>query len=555
MRPRSRGAAAGLAVVLVVLAALAGEAAGATAPRSWNDRVAAATRYLDGRAGDVSFAAVDERGRLHGYRVDRPAKSASVLKAMLLVTYLNEPSVRDRALTSSDRALLEPMIRWSDNTTATRTLHIVGAGSVGALARRAGMTNFELVWSPWGYSQITARDQARFFHVIDRLVPARHRAYALRLLATIVVWQRWGVGQVPRPGWNLYFKGGWGSGRGLVDHQVALLEAGGERISAAVLTRNNPSHAYGNDTLRGVFARLFAGLPRPRLLGGTDIASFAYDDGRAAWLRRGCERVHVRTLATGRARSFATSGTCESVGRIVGLTGGRAYWTRRIADGTRLLSAALSDPVVRLLALYPFDGSDGDVPGAHAGDEGVFALGGTTWIGGSATSGWFQRFVWRDARNTCPAPARASLAVAGPLVAAADDVTAEVRDGQTCALLATVSTAGTIRALALGNGVLALLVEGVEGARRISRFDVDGGALLGRSAVPAATADRLDLARGRVAYHVENAIRVLDLATGTSRTAWKPARAPVGLSLEGRTLAWAENRNGRARVWTLELPE
>ena len=551
MRPPSRAGA--LAAATAFVAVLAGDAAGATAPRSWAGRVAAAVQYLDGRAGDVSFAVVDERGRLRGYRVDRPAKSASVLKAMLLVTYLNEPSVRGRALTSSDRALLEPMIRWSDNVTATRTLHLVGADSVEALAARAGMTSFRLVWSPWGYSQITARDQARFFYAIDRYVPARHRAYALRLLATIVPSQRWGVGRVPRPGWKLYFKGGWGSGRGLVDHQVALLEAGGERVSAAVLTRNNPSHTYGNETLRAVFARLFAGLPRPRVL-GSRVVSFAFDHGRVAWMPRACERVRVRSLGTDLARSFATSGTCATVGRPIGLAAGRAYWTRRDGDGTRLLSAALRDPVVRSLALYAFDGSDGDVVGGLAGDRSVFALGGSAYVGGAVTGGWIRRFVWGEARDTCPAPPAASVAVGGALVAAADEAMAEVRDGATCALLAAISPGGAIRALALGDGVLALLVDGTDGTRRISRFDAESGAPLGRSAVPAATAPRLDVAPGRVAYRVGNAIRVLDLASGASRTAWTPRRFPLGLSLEGRTLAWVENRNGRSRAWTLALP-
>ena len=546
---------AAVAVAVAVAAtAVAGEAASASVPRSWDERRAAAVRYLDGRAGDVSFAFVDERGQLRGYRVDRPAKSASVLKAILLVTYLNEPSVRDRALTSSDRALLEPMIRWSDNATATRTLHIVGASSVAALARRARMTGFRLVWSPWGHSQITARDQARFFYAIDTYVPPRHRAYALRLLATIVPSQRWGVGRIRRTGWNLYFKGGWGSGRGLVDHQVALLEAGGARVSAAVLTRNNPSHAYGNATLRGVFARLLAGLPRPRRLRTSAAVSFAYDHGRAAWMSRGCRRIHVRSFANGAARSFGTSGTCATVRHPIGLAAGRAYWTRRDRAGTRLLTGALRDPVVRSLALYPFDGGNGNVVDALAGDRSVFALGGSTFAGGIATGGWVQRFIWGEPRNACPTAPAASVAVAGSLVGVADEATAEVRVGATCALLASVSPAGAIRTLALGGGVLALLVDGADGTRRISRFDAESGAFLGRSAVPAATAPRLDLAAGRVAYRVGNAIRVVDLASGASRTAWTPRRFPVGLSLEGRTLAWAENRNGRARVWTLALP-
>ena len=45
-----------------------------------------------------------------------------------------------------------------------------------------------------------------------------------------------------------------------VDHQVALLRRGDERIAIAVLTANNGSHAAGKQTLEGVFRRLLEGL-------------------------------------------------------------------------------------------------------------------------------------------------------------------------------------------------------------------------------------------------------------------------------------------------------
>ena len=119
------------------------------------------------------------------------------------------------------------------------------------------MTSFvEAPQDCWGCARITARDQTRFFLAVDRLLPGRHRAYGLGLLARIVPRQRWGVARAAPPGWQLYFKGGWGSGRGLVDHQVALLTRGRERVSVAVLTSGSPSHAYATNTLRGVFGRL-----------------------------------------------------------------------------------------------------------------------------------------------------------------------------------------------------------------------------------------------------------------------------------------------------------
>ncbi len=189
----------------------------------------------------------------------RPVPSASVLKAMLLVAYLREPGVRDRPLRKADRDLLAPMIRWSDNGAATRVRDIVGNDALVRLARRVGMRAFTPA-AIWGLSRIDAADQALFFLQVDRHVPSRHRGYALKLLSSIVPSQRWGIARVRPPGWALYFKGGWGSGSGAVDHQVALLRRGTRRVSVAILTTNSPNHAYGKQTLRGVAARLLRGL-------------------------------------------------------------------------------------------------------------------------------------------------------------------------------------------------------------------------------------------------------------------------------------------------------
>ena len=43
--------------------------------------------------------------------------------------------------------------------------------------------------------------------------------------------------------------------------EVALLVRGCARVSLAVLTMYDGSHAYGKQTLKGLFARLLGGLP------------------------------------------------------------------------------------------------------------------------------------------------------------------------------------------------------------------------------------------------------------------------------------------------------
>jgi hypothetical protein len=226
----------------------------------WRPNILSAIGYQRRRRGDIAFA-VRTAGAFYGYRADHQEWSASVLKAMLMVAYLDRPSVSGRALNAYDKSLLYPMITRSDNNAADAVDEIVGDSELQALAVRVGMTHFLAAEPIWGESEITVRDQTKFFLHIDSYITPRHRAYAMHLLASIVPSQRWGVGEVVPKGWKLYFKGGWGSGTGLIDNQVALLTRGCARLSIAVLTMYDGSHAYGKQTLKVIFQKLLRGLP------------------------------------------------------------------------------------------------------------------------------------------------------------------------------------------------------------------------------------------------------------------------------------------------------
>jgi hypothetical protein len=230
-----------------------------TIDQLWRPEVTAARAYARARRGDIAFA-VRTAHAFYGYRADHDEWSASVVKAMLLVSYLDEPWVRARALRPDETDVLGPMIRASNNDDAQQIFDTVGQSGLGGLAHRVGMTRFAT--NPvWGATDVTARDQTRFFLYIDGFVARRHRSYAMRLLRSIVPWERWGIGELAPRGWRLYFKGGWGYGTGLIDHQVALLVRGCARVSIAVLTMYDGSHAYGKATLKAIFARLLHGFP------------------------------------------------------------------------------------------------------------------------------------------------------------------------------------------------------------------------------------------------------------------------------------------------------
>src|SRR5206468_6042858 len=97
-------------------------------------------------------------------------------KAMLMVAYLNRPSLAHRSLNGYDRSLLVPMITVSDNNAATTVRAIVGNTGLRALAHRVGMKHFGTD-AIWGKTRITADDQTKFFYSVDHYITARHRAY------------------------------------------------------------------------------------------------------------------------------------------------------------------------------------------------------------------------------------------------------------------------------------------------------------------------------------------------------------------------------------------
>jgi hypothetical protein len=255
----STARAAAFAAIVLTLVLSVPALASPVPPDAWQPHIHDAKSYALHRHGAIAFA-IRTPTDAWGWHARRTFPSASVLKAMLLVAYLNQRAVRDRPLERSEKRLLAPMIRRSDNAAASAIFVKLGTHRLRVLAKRAHMRRFTPVAPVWGYSRIDAEDQARFFLHIDDLIAARHRAYAMGLLEHITPSQRWGIARTRPPGWQLFFKGGWGSGTGFVDHQVALLTKGDQRVSLAILTYADGSHAYGKETLRGVAKRLLRGL-------------------------------------------------------------------------------------------------------------------------------------------------------------------------------------------------------------------------------------------------------------------------------------------------------
>jgi hypothetical protein len=268
-----------------------------------------ARAYARRRAGRVSFALAEPGGRMRGLAAARDFPSASVVKAMLLVAVLR--AHRHAPVPREDRALLAPMIRYSDNDAASTVYAHVGGDGLRRVAHAARMRRFADV-GDWAGSRITAADQARLFLRLDAVVPPRHRRYARGLLGGIVREQRWGIAAVAdRHRLHILFKGGW---RSDLAHQAARVEDGGRVLALVVLTDGDPATAYGEDTIRGVAERLLRrrpgarrGAARARTAAGRAArARGRAAAGRAARARAAAGRsVRARTAATRAVRATA----------------------------------------------------------------------------------------------------------------------------------------------------------------------------------------------------------------------------------------------------------
>ena len=221
-----------------------------------------AWKYARRRGGQVSFAVVDTKGRVRTREGGRLYASASVVKAMLLVAELRRLRQEGLPLDPGTEEVLEAMITYSDNDAADAIYGRVGDPGLLAVADSVRMRRFTVA-GYWGNAQVTAADLARFFSSVRELLPRPSRRTGLRLLASVIPEQRWGLPRAARGAWTVYFKGGWrATDLGELVHQAGWLKDGRRELAIAVLTDAQPSQLYAIHTVRGIADRLL-GPSRP----------------------------------------------------------------------------------------------------------------------------------------------------------------------------------------------------------------------------------------------------------------------------------------------------
>lgn len=329
---------------------------------------------------------------------------------------------------------------------------------------------------------------------------------------------------------------------------------------------------------------LLASFPKP-LLG------FAHDGSRIAWAQAPCGSVvAIRNLASGGTWKAKDHGAdCEpGFGFFGGLAlgGRRAVWaTGWVGDFSynELESGIVgSQPTIVVPdgvvtgGDFPGETSFGDCDGGdlitdHAADEGVAVysyvavngdLDNCRWL--SISGGVYSVATGAQIPGLPPAYA---VAVGDGLIAVIpvgsdlaskslapkpsqpvyvyDTGTQETR---------TVPVEGAARYVAVSRSTVAVLAKSSAG-QRIERSDARSGAPIGSTPVPSTTNPySLSVSGKRIVYSTKQGIWLLAAASGKRTLITATAHAPIGLSIDGNHVYWAENQRRRGRILTLKLP-
>lgn len=342
-----------------------------------------------------------------------------------------------------------------------------------------------------------------------------------------------------------------------------------------------------------------AGPMKPRILVVERglIRSFAQDTSSIAWVGVGC-RVHVRSLVTGHGAIVGNAqyldGSC--VPPDLAVAGTRALWTKfegGNAPETSLWTAALGEAGVNVDLFMGNSGEPGGILlGGMAGD-GTTLLYGRTYEGCSpppwppapcptleatggvvSVTGQYQAppingippaamlaFAAHDPHSGRISQGRlAVVPAASPVVDDLGNVPRAAENGNVqvywflnkLVTLSSVSPRGTVKAIALRFGQLTVLVQRPDGTKALERYDSVSGALIGATVVPKGTASELSISSAGIVYRV--GAKIYLVRGGLSKLVWKAQGTPIGLSIEGRRIAWAVNIKGHGRIVALTLP-
>jgi beta-lactamase class A len=201
----------------------------------------------------ISAAVYDTRtGCQYRYRSDLRITTASVLKIEIMAAVLLRAQRAGRALTSTERARIGPMIRTSDDPSANALWSSVGGTSgLAALDRELGLDDTRQT-SPWGLTSTSAADRNELLRqlVLGQWGPfsTSTRAAARSFLLDVAPSQRWGITAGVPTSWRVPLKNGFFPATCCgwrINTSGVVERPGGGAYVATVLSDGWPNQAAG----------------------------------------------------------------------------------------------------------------------------------------------------------------------------------------------------------------------------------------------------------------------------------------------------------------------
>jgi beta-lactamase class A len=228
----------------------------------------AVVAYLKSRQGNISAAICNEES--HEVFLYRPADqqdTASIVKVDILATLLYQAQQRGSGLSEEDRELATAMIEDSDDDDADDLWIAEGrAAAVDVVNKQLGMTQTDLNGGyHWGLSKTTPADQIKLLNALalpSQVLDPSSQRYELSLMENVVGYQAWGVSTGLPRGATLAIKNGWlplSPGDWQIN-SIGIASDLAHTYAIAVMTTEDPTEAYGIDTIDGLARRLWAHL-------------------------------------------------------------------------------------------------------------------------------------------------------------------------------------------------------------------------------------------------------------------------------------------------------
>jgi hypothetical protein len=344
-----------------------------------------------------------------------------------------------------------------------------------------------------------------------------------------------------------------------------------------------------------VSAKSKPATPRTLVARYGKIYAFAQDGGAIAWIA-GDARVRVRSLTPGRTSVVGKVDPPErTAGAVIALAGARALWAWDNGGNSSETSIASGAPGRASVGVDALEGGsrnfgDGERFTGIAGDGKTLVYG---WVHEACVNAQHNVCDFCNPLGSCPlvvtaggltpvsgqairpprpvipgipapaifalsqgrvaaAPARSPAPEGESVLRAAENGPVAVY-GATGALVSRVGPQGRVEALALSSQQLAVLVEKANGAKAIERYEPLRGTFLATTSVPKATASELSISNAGIVYRVAKKIYLL--GSGQPKLVWQATGTPIGLSIEGRRIAWAVNVKDRGRIVSLTVPQ